>query len=289
MNRKHFLKLSGATTLGLAIGSCAGGTKATGPKGTITDLGLQLYSLRDDLPKDPKGVLKQVASFGYKTIESYEGKEGMFWGMSNKEFKKYMDDLGMRIISSHCDFKNDFERKAAEAGEIGMKYLLCPWLGKQKTLDDYKKAADDFNKAGEICKKNGLRFGYHNHDYAFRLQDDQYPQDIIIKETDPSLVDFEMDIYWVVTAGQDPVAWMQKHNGRFRLCHVKDRRKNTPFKEGESNQSCIVGQGSIDYKSILGQAKKLGMQHYILEQEAYEKAPLECVKEDAAYLNNLVF
>ncbi|MFT3903089.1 MAG: sugar phosphate isomerase/epimerase [Niabella sp.] len=289
MNRKNFLRLSGGAALGVAFSSCANGMTASGSKGTIKNLGLQLYSLRDDLPKDPKGVLKQVASFGYKHIESFEGGQGMFWGMTNKEFKKYMDSLGMKMVSSHCDFRHDFERKAAEAGEIGMKYLICPWFGRQKSLDDYKKGAEDFNKAGEICKKNGLRFAYHNHDYSFRLQDGQFPQDIMMKESDPALVDFEMDIYWTVTAGQDPVAWMKKYNGRFKLCHVKDRRKNTPYKEGESNQSCIVGQGSMDYKSILGSAKKLGMQYYIVEQEAYEKSPLECVKEDAAYLNKLVF
>ncbi|MCH5599296.1 sugar phosphate isomerase/epimerase family protein [Niabella ginsengisoli] len=288
MDRKHFLQLSSSAAAGLAFSSCFGGKKSAGG-GTIKNLGIQLYSLRDDLPKDPKGILKKVASFGYKEIESYEGADGMFWGMKNTDFKKYMTDLGMTIVSSHCDHTKDFERKAAEAGEIGMKYLICPWLGKQRNLDDYKKAADSFNKAGAICQKNGLRFAYHNHDYSFRLQNGQFPQDIMMKNSDPALVDFEMDMYWVVTAGEDPAKWMEKYRWRFKLCHVKDRKKDTPFKEGEENQSCIVGKGSIDYKTILSQAKKLGMQHYILEQEAYEKAPLECVKEGAAYLNQLVF
>lgn len=291
MNRKHFLKMSGGAALGIAFGSCAhksiaGNSAATG---TIKNLGIQLYSLRDDLPKDPKGILKQLAGFGYKEIESYEGKQGMFWGMGNKGFKTYMDDLGMKIVSSHCDYKKDFERKAAEAGEIGMKYLISPWVGRQKSLDDYKRLGDEFNKAGEICKKNGLRFAYHNHDYSFRLQDGKMPQDIMIAASDAGLVDFEMDIYWVVSAGQDPVEWMKKYDGRFKLCHVKDRKKGIEPKQGEPNYSCIVGQGSIDYKSILGQAKNLGMKHYILEQEAYEKAPIECVKEGAAYLNALKF
>ncbi len=289
MDRKDFLKMSGGAALGMALASCGAGGKSAGNRGTIKNLGIQLYSLRDDLPKDPKGVLKKLASFGYKEIESYEGANGMFWGMSNTDFKKYMDSLGLTIVSSHCDYKKDFEKKAAEASAIGMKYLICPWLGKQRRLDDYKKAADDFNKAGEICQKNGIRFAYHNHDYSFRIQDTQYPQDIMMKNTDPALVDFEMDMYWVVTAGQDPIEWMKKYKWRFKLCHIKDRKKDTPFKDGEPNQSCIVGKGSIDYKSILAQAKNLGMQRYILEQEAYEKAPLDCVKEGAAYLNNLVF
>ncbi|MGJ7032582.1 sugar phosphate isomerase/epimerase family protein [Niabella hirudinis] len=292
-NRKDFLKRSGGAALGLMLGpslyagcSASSRSKATG---SISAVGLQLYSLRDDLPGDPKGILKQVAAFGYKEIESYEGAQGMFWGMGHKGFKQYMDELGMKIVSSHCDYTNDFERKAAEAAEIGMSYLICPYLGKQKTLDDYKRLAGTFNTAGEICKKNGIRFAYHNHDYSFRLQDGQYPQDIFMQHADKSLVDFEMDIYWVVTAGQDPIAWLKKYNGRFRLCHVKDRKKGAAPKPDEPNLSVIVGTGSIDFKTILAEARREGMQHYILEQEAYEKSPIECVKEGAAYLNKLVF
>ena len=103
--------------------------------------GLQLYSLRDDLPKDPQGVLKQVASFGYTQLESYEGDKGMFWGMKNTEFKKYVNDLGMDVVSSHCNINQNFERKAAEAGAIGMKYLLCPHLGAKTDIDFYKRRA----------------------------------------------------------------------------------------------------------------------------------------------------
>ncbi|WP_346236994.1 sugar phosphate isomerase/epimerase [Niabella insulamsoli] len=288
MDRKHFLKISSGAALGMMLTSCAGG-RAAANKGTIKNLGIQLYSLRDDLPKDSKGILKQLAGFGYKEIESYEGKDGMFWGMKNTDFKKYMDSLGMKITSSHCDYTKDFERKAAEAGEIGMSYLISPWVGKQRRLDDYKKIAEGFNKAGEICRKNGLRFAYHNHDYSFKLQDGAFPQDIMMTNADPALVDFEMDMYWVVTAGEDPVEWMKKYRWRFKLCHIKDRKKDARVRAGEENQSCIVGKGSIDYKSILAQAKNLGMQHYILEQEAYEKEPIQCVKEGAAYLNQLVF
>ncbi|WP_409966784.1 Inosose dehydratase [Mycovorax composti] len=287
MNRKDFLKLSGGAAMSAAFASCFGG-KANTNKGTIKNLGIQLYSLRDDLPKDPKGVLKQLASFGYKEIESYEGPQGMFWGLGHKGFKQYMDSLRLTIVSSHCDHTKDFEKKAAQAGEIGMKYLICSWVSPQRSLDDYKKIADEFNKAGEICRKNGLRFAYHNHDYSFRQQNNQFPQDILMEHTDPALVDFEMDMYWVVAAGQNPVEWMKRYRWRFKLCHIKDRKKNAR-PNGDDNNSCIVGTGSIDFKTILGEAKNLGMQYYILEQEAYEKAPLDCVKEGAAYLNNLVF
>ncbi len=246
--------------------------------------GLQLYSLRDDLPKDPKGILKQVASFGYKQIEGYEGPQGLFWGMSNTDFKKYMDDLGMEYITSHCNIDKDFERKAAEAGAIGMKYLICPSRGSYKTVDDFKKVADDFNKKGDICKKNGIRFAYHNHEYSFKEVDGQFPQDIMMMNTDPSLVDYEMDIYWVVTGNQDPITWLNKYPDRFILGHVKDRIKGAT----ERGASCILGTGSIDFPKIIKVAKEKGMKYFIVEHERYDNStPLKCVQADAEYMKKL--
>jgi sugar phosphate isomerase/epimerase len=208
----------------------------------------------------------------------------MFWGMTHKEFKSYMDGLGMKIVASHCDIGKDFEKKAAEAAEIGMKYLICPWKGPQKDIDAFKKFADEFNQKGEVCKKNGIRFAYHNHDYSFEVLNGQMGQDVMMKNTDPSLVDFEMDMYWVVTAGQDIETWLKKYPNRFRLCHVKDRTKNTK----EKDASCILGQGSIDYPKILKAAKKSGVHYFIVEQEKYEgTTPLKAVETDAAYMKGL--
>jgi len=285
--RRDFLRLSSNLALGLAIApaACKLMSKEEEAK-TLSKFGLQLYTLRDDLPKDPKGILQQVASFGYKQIEGYEGAQGLFWGMSNTDFKKYMDDLGMEFISSHCDINKDFEQKAAEAAAIGMKYLICPYKGPQKSLDDYRKIADEFNAKGEICKKNGIRFAYHNHDYTFKQQEGQFPQDVLMKGTDPALVDFEMDIYWVVTAGQDPEEWLKRYKDRFRACHVKDRTKNAT----EAADSCTLGVGSIDFAKILKTAKKTGMQYYIVEQEKYAgTTPLEATKDDAEYMKKLKF
>jgi sugar phosphate isomerase/epimerase len=283
-SRRQFL-LTGAT---LASGSMLQSFDFLNENTQLKNFGVQLYTLRDDLPKDPKGVLKQLAGFGYKQVESFEGPKGFFWGMTNKEFKSYMDSLGMRIVSSHCDFRKDFERKAAEAGEIGMKYLICPYLGPQKSLDGFKKAADDFNKAGEICKKNGLRFAYHNHNYSFNMQEGQLPQDVMMQNTDPALVDFEMDIYWVVSAGADPIEWLKKYPNRFRLCHIKDRAKNAAPTNFDA--SVDLGLGSIDFKSILAEGKKLGFKYHIVEQEKYENTtPLKSAEVDAAYLKSLKF
>ena len=303
-SRRDFIRKSGFAASALVFGSlaaCNDGTKSEEKKADTSassstpstpaekplgDFGLQLYTLRDDMPKDPKGILKQVASFGYKQIEGFEGALGLFWGMSHTDFKKYMDELGLQFVSSHCDLKKDFEKKAAQAAEIGMKYLISPYVGKQKTLDDYKKIADQFNKSAEICKKNGIRFAYHNHDYSFTQQDGQYPQDIFMQNTSADNMDYEMDIYWVVTAGADPEAWLKKYSNRFRLCHVKDRSKTA--KPEDHDASVDVGTGSINYKKVLKTASENGMQYYIVEQEKYENStPIKSAQADANYLKSL--
>ena len=290
--RRDFIKNTGAIAAGFALTSIAGKLAGCNAANKVTasnsqPFGIQLYTLRDDMPKDPKGILKQLSSFGYKQIESYEhDKLGMFWGMKNTEFKTYLDSLGMKIVSSHADINKDFERKAGEAAAIGMDYLICPWLGPQKSLDEYKKAADKFNTAGEICKKNGLRFAYHNHDYSFQLLEGQYPQDVMMNATDKATVDYEMDIYWVVAAGQDPIAWMAKHPNRFRLAHVKDRIKNLPLTEKFA--STTLGTGSINFQEILAAGKKQGLDYWIVEQERYDgTTPIKAAQDGAAYMKGL--
>lgn len=284
LKRRNFLKTAGGFAAGLAIApyACSGASSSNEVVSTNT-FGLQLYTLRDDFPKDPKGILAKVASYGYKQIESYEGAQGMFWGMTNKEFKAYMDELGMSIISSHCDIDNDFERKAAEAAEIGMKYLICPWRSQEK-LDDYYAVAEDFNAKGEICKANGIKFAYHNHAYTFTTIDGIFPHDILMENTDPALVEHEMDIYWVVTAGQDPIEWIKKYPNRFTLCHMKDRMKNAE----EAEATCVLGTGMIDFQTIVNEAKANGMKYYIVEQERYDgTTPLASAEANATYMNQL--
>jgi len=285
MKRNEFLKLSGGLALA-GFASKSGFASLAGENAKLKNFGIQLWSVRDDLAKDPKGVLKQLASYGYKQIESFEGGKGMFWGMSNTEFKAEMDKLGMKIISSHCDINKDFEKKAAEAAAIGMKYLICPYKGPQKDLDAFKKFADEFNQKGEICKKNGIRFAYHNHDYSFATMNGEMGQDVMMKNTDASLVDFELDMYWVVAAGQDIETWLKKYPKRFRLCHVKDRKKGAPLTD--KDESVVVGTGSINYPKILKTAKKYGMEYYIVEQEKWEgTTPMQAAQADAVYMKAL--
>lgn len=258
----------------------------TGDEKRMKTFGIQLWTVRDALAKDPKGVLKQLAESGYSHVESFEGAQGIFWGMKHTEFKQYIGDLGMTIHSAHCNVEADFERKAAEAAEIGMKYLIMPWEGPGKTLEDYRKFADNFNTKAAVCKKAGIRFAFHNHDFTFRQMQGQYAQDVLMQNTDPELVDFEMDIYWVVAAGEDPEAWMKKYPNRFRLCHVKDRSKTPGSDEGKN--SVDLGTGTIDFSKVLKTARENGMQYYIVEQEAFPNGtPLEAANTDAGYMKKL--
>ena len=291
-NRRKFLQLTGSVALGsllvpreLHTLQAATSSAFSGLDGKrIKEFGLQLYSLRDDLPADPRGVLAKMASFGYKQVESYEGPSGMFWGMGNKDFKKYMDDLGMKVVSSHCDITKNFEEKVEAAAAIGMKYLIYNWPFQQHTLDDYRKMAATFNQCGMICKKAGIRFANHNYDSSFKLVEGVFPHDILMQETDPELVDYQLDIYWLVISGQEPSTWLKKYKNRFRLCHIKDRVKGSTIRE----DTCDIGKGSIDFSTILHTAKKNGMEYYIVEQEHYPYgSPLEAVEANAEYMKNL--
>lgn len=307
-NRRRFIRNSGLFASGIALAGigCASGSgentdaaadtskilpadtsaATAAADQTLGPFGLQLYTLRDDLPKDPKGVLKQVSEMGYKFVEGYEGPKGLWWGMKNKEFKAYLDELNLTMISSHCEFRKDFERKAAEAGEIGLEYLIAPWLGPQKKIDDFKKFAELFNKCGDACAKENLKFAYHNHGYSFEKLEGQYPQDVMMQGTNPETVDFEMDIYWVAVPEEDPEAWLKKYPNRWKLVHVKDRDKTAP--KTVADASVDLGTGRLDFKKILKTAKEVGVKYYIVEQEKYTNStPLKSAQVDADYMKNL--
>jgi sugar phosphate isomerase/epimerase len=286
MQRRDFVRnsvLAGAGIWLHSLASCGSSKKAVGTH----NFGIQLYTLRDDMPKDPRGVLQKLSAYGYGQLESFEhGQMGMFWGMTPAEFKTYVNGLGMQAVSSHCDIYKDFERKVDQAKEAGMTYLICPWLGPQTDMDFYRKAADKFNECGAVCKKAGLKFAYHNHDYSFKPVEGALPQDVMMQRTDAALVDYEMDMYWVVTAGQNPITWMEKYPNRFRLCHVKDRRKNAPATD--TNASVTLGTGTIDYNTILKEAKAKGMTYFIVEQERYDgTTPMASAEANANFLKSL--
>jgi sugar phosphate isomerase/epimerase len=277
MQRSDFIKLITGITAGAALGC------KLMPRENL--FGIQLYTVRDDLAVDAEGTIRKLASYGYKQIESFERDKGIWWGKSNKEFKKLMDELEMKIISSHCDINKDFDKKAAGAAAIDMKYLLSSSFGELASADKARELAAQFNLCGETCKKNGIRFGYHNEDWDFKVFDGKSVLDIFIENTDPALVDFQMDFYWVVVGGQDPVELMNKYPGRFKLCHIKDKLKKAEGRDA----SCDLGQGELDLRNIIHEAKKNGFQYFFAEQERYDHStPLESSKRNAAYLKTVL-
>ena len=282
INRRDFLRSGSMAALGLSVPFLSKASFFDAPAGfKIPNFGIQLWTVKENMMADAKGTLAKLASFGYKQIESYEGPQGMFWGMGHKGFKTYMDDLGMKIVSSHCDNLTDFDKKSEQAAAIGMQYLICPHKGTQKSLDNYKAFADEFNASGQIAKKHGIKFAYHNHDYSFIPMDGQMPQDVMMQGTDPALVDFEMDIYWVRAANEDPITWLKKYPNRFKLCHVKDLIKTA----NNGHDSCVLGTGTIDFKKILKAGAKYGLDTFFVEQEAFTGTnPIDAAGLDAKYM-----
>lgn len=255
-------------------------------KGGLDKFGIQLWTIKDVLPADPLGTIKELAGYGFNQLEGFEGDQGIFWGQTPKEFKSYLNGLGLEMVSSHCNINENFEQKAADAAEAGLEYLICPWIGPQKSVDAWKEVTDKFNKCGEICKANGIKFGYHNHAYSFIPFSGMIPQDYMMDNTDPDLVEHEMDIYWVVTAGVDPIEYLDKYPNRFKLCHIKDRMKDAG---DERLASCNLGTGIIDYPTILSKAKERGMKYFLMEQERYDNTtPMECAQVGANYLKKIV-
>src|SRR6202012_1061582 len=285
-NRRTFIKNIGL--LGLAAPFIKPGALLN-PARKLPAVGIQLYMVKEDMEKDTPGTLKQLGEMGYTQIESYGGNKGMFWGMSNKEFQKLANGFGLTLVSSHYnDEPGGFDQQAEKAAEIGMKYLICPWKGPQKSIDKFKEFADEFNRNGELCKKHGMRFGYHAHDYPYKKVDGQLPIDVLLANTDKNLVDFQMDYYYTVTEGQDPEAYIKKYSPRFRLCHMRDVLKERLPKGSEEESACDLGQGIINYPHLLSTALDNGMQYFFVEQSRfYHETPLQSAAVNLKYLNAL--
>ena len=285
-NRRTFLKNTGLLALSVPLVKTS--LFAETPR-KLPATGIQLYAVKEDMAKDAPGTLAQIGKMGYTQIESYGGDKGIFWGMSNKEFNILAKSNGLTLVSSHYGGdKEGFEKTAAEAAGIGMKYLIYPWKGPQKSIDAFKKIADEFNGYGAICKKNGLRFAYHPHDYAYKKVDGQLPVNVLLDNTDKDLVDFQMDFYYTVTEGQDPGAYIKKYHPRFRLCHMRDVLKERLPKGSEEESACDLGEGVIDYPHLLSTCLDNGMEYFFVEQSRFfHETPLQSAAVNAAYLKKL--
>ena len=271
ISRKQFLKTS-ALALTLPMLS-----KVDVFAKPIKNVGLQLYTLRNELTKDLEGTMKRVAEIGYKEVETFGYGGGKFFGKTPAEFKALLTSLGLTTPSGHYmpnNLKKDWNVAVDHAAETGQKYMMCAYLfpADRKTLDDYKKLCDTFNEAGQVCQKAGIQFGYHNHDFEFQTLDGQEPYEIMLKGTDPKLVKMELDLYWASYAGKDPVALFKQNPGRFPLVHLKDIAKT------EKREFAEVGTGSIDFQRILDARKVAGIEHFFVEQDAVTHGtPLEAI------------
>ncbi|QKJ63804.1 sugar phosphate isomerase/epimerase [Flavobacterium sp. M31R6] len=289
IKRRDFIINSGLALGALAIApSLAFSIK---PK----NIGLQLYTLREAFSKDVKGVLEHVAKSGYKEVETYGfSAEKGFFGTSPKDFKKILTDNGLKATSGHYDFKSfikdnnvDFLKTSIEcANVLGSEYVTVPWLEEslRSNLDDYKRIAQKVNEAAVLCKQSGLKLAYHNHDFEFKKYGDQCGYDVLLKETDKKLVDFELDLYWAVRSGNDPLQLFKANPGRFTMWHVKDMDKS------KVEWNTEIGEGSINFKSIFAEAKLSGMQHFFVEQETnYSPNPTDSIKTSWDYVSkNLI-
>lgn len=260
-------------------------------------LGIQLYSVRDDMSKDPVGTLKQIAAIGYKNVEHANYVDHKFYGQSAAEFKSTLDDLGLKMPSGHTvmgsqhwdesrkDFTDAWKQTVDDAAIIGQQFVISPWLDEtmRKTLNDFKRYMDVFNRSGELCKKSGMKFGYHNHDFEFSTQlDGRRLYDLILENTNPSLVIQEMDIGNMYGAGGRALDLIKQYPGRFTAMHVKDEIKTGQGGEMGGYESTILGRGVIPVKQVIDAARESGgTTHFIIEQESYQdKSPIACTKED---------
>lgn len=326
LDRRHFLRKAGlfaATPLVInELASCTPSSKSEEKKSdstataklaaepSIKEFGIQLWTVKEDLAKDTKGVLKSLADYGYSHVESFAPeKSTIFWGMKPADFKAYLDSINLKMYSAHCNpaysmdkkLEGEFSKLVDDAASIGMKYLINPFLGELKTQDDWKKAIEGFNRQGEICNKAGIRFGYHNHHFEFKkFADGTSSEQMMLDGTDPKLVDFELDLYWVVKAGENPEEWLKKYSNRFKLVHIKDHFKDDKLKEVLAKEkptddfwpvgaSCDLGTGKIDFAQVLSTAKANGVEYFIVEQERFDgSTPMKSAEADANYMKKLI-
>ena len=263
-------------------------------------IGLQLYTVREAMASDPVGTLAKVAQIGFNSVENatYTGTQ-KFYGMDAATYKKTLASNGLVANSGHYrlgeeivhgapengTILHDWQKAVDDASTVGVKYMVCAYLSAQErgSLDHYKQLADTFNKAAETCKKSGIQFCYHNHDFEFQNLDGVFPYDILLERTDKDLVKMEIDLYWIKKAGQDPLALFAKHPGRFPLWHVKDMSK-------EADQTFTeVGNGIIDFKTIFQHKNQAGMKYFFVEQDKCPGSPFDSITQSIKFIKaNLV-
>lgn len=286
-SRRDFLKQSSLFTAGLL-------TAKSGLFRSSTPIGVQLYTVRNDIGKDPKGTLAKVAQIGYKRVETFAYGNRKWFGLTAPELAAELKANGLTSPSGHTypggfflkdGWEDGWKTAVEDSKAIGQEYIVVPWLEPEhrSKADNFKKIAEALNKAAGICKDAGMKLAYHNHDFEFATIEGQRGIDILTKGTDPKSVHFEMDIYWVSKAGQDPIELIKQHPGRFVMWHLKDM-DNTDKKFFTE-----VGNGTIDFKKIFEHTKESGMKYFFVEQDICPGSPFDSIAKSYAYIDkNLV-
>ena len=257
-------------------------------------IGLQLYTLRDEFGKSSvEDVLAKVAKAGYKFVEpyGYSRKKG-FWGLSPQEFKALLDKYKLTSNGGHYDFfsivdkginYDDLESYIAAAKVLKQEYIIVPYVDPKlfDTEAGVKAFAEKLKVVSEVVKKNGLKLAYHNHSFEFKDLGGKTGYEILLKELAPSVIDFEIDLYWAVRGNQDVFKIFENNKGRFAMWHIKDRKKTDASKNTE------IGNGDIDYVKILKAAKLAGIKYSIVEQENFDIDPYESIAKSNQYLKSI--
>lgn len=274
-NRREFIRKSVLAMAALPLISSESMAASVPARKT----GLALYTIREAMAADPAGALAQVREIGYDWVEAADHRNGMFYGMKPRDFAKLARKTGLIPLSTHSGVRPDnYEQMFEDAAEAGMKYLILPSLPGDwsSSIDGYQRAADFLNKAGERGRKVGVTFGFHNHQTEFREINGRVPYEVLLELSDPKLVTFEIDLAWITAAGKDPIHYFRKYPGRFELWHLKDL---TPEK-----QDATLGEGIIDFRPILAEARTAGMKYWFLEQDnCRTHTPMESIKISRDY------
>ena len=291
-SRRTFVK-SGAALI--AAAAVMPGEVLAAKKGKKGILGVQLYSLRDDMRKDPLGSLKKVAAMGYEYVEHANYVDRKFYGYTPREFRKVLDDLGLKMISGHTvmgpnhwdearnDFSDSWKYTVDDAAVLGQRYVVSPSMDNsmRSKYDDFMHYMEIFNKCGDLCKKQGMKFGYHNHDFEFseKLNNEKL-FDIMMRAMDPDKVIVQLDMGNLYNGGAVALDVVRQYPGRFENLHVKDE---IAASEGNDKyESTIIGKGIVNAREVIDLATEIGgTEVYIIEQESYQgKTPMECIEED---------
>jgi len=274
MKRRNFIKttIAGATAaIVMPSLACLSDIKKTG---------LILYTVRDDMVKDPEATLDRIAETGYNWLEAASYADGKFYGFKPADFRKMIESRGMKLISSHNNLnRENLDEVTGAAAEAGLQYLVIPSLPHDwmNSADALKKTADFMNIAGDKCREYGMKLGFHNHSVEFEMVEGQLPYDVFLNNTEPGLVIFQLDLAWITKSGNDPVDYFKKFPGRFELWHVKDL--------SQDREDATLGEGTIDFVPIFEKASTAGMKYFFVEQDTCRThTPLESIEISRNYL-----